>query len=129
MNASTARAFATPRQAARAVRCPHCDEPPAIIFRTRNEIAAELAMRDAFFARRLDRDRSRGELRDLTNVLLGTPADILRCDSCDVLIRDDAPDGEAFRDDRYERAVLDSLHAVHALAFGEKESDYRSLLR
>jgi len=86
-------------------------------------------MRDAFFARRLDRHRSHAELRDLTDVLLGTPADLLRCGPCGILIRDDAPDDEAFRGDRYERAVLDSLHAVHAAAFREKERDYRALLR
>ena len=129
MNASAAIAFAPPRQAAQTVRCPHCDESPSITFRTRDSIAAELAMRDAFFARRLDRRHSRDELRDLTSVLLGTPADVLRCDTCGILIRDDAPDEEAFRNDRYEGAVLESLHAVHAAAFGEKEPDYRSLLR
>jgi SAM-dependent methyltransferase len=126
MNASAAIAFA---QAAQTVRCPSCDGPPTLTLRTRDEIAAELEMRDAFFARRLDRRRSRDELRDLTSVLLGTPADILRCDACGIFVRDDAPDEEAFRNDRYERAVLESLHAVHAVAFREKEPDYRSLLR
>jgi SAM-dependent methyltransferase len=97
-----------------AVGCPHCDGAPATVFRTRDEIAAELAIRDAFFARRHE--------RDLTVVLLGTPADILRCDACGILIRDHAPDENAFRDDRYEPAVLQSLHAVHAAAFREKEA-------
>jgi SAM-dependent methyltransferase len=129
MNASAAIAFAPPPQATQTVRCPRCQELPTITFRTRDEIAAELAMRDAFFARRLDGHRSREELRDLTSVLLGTPADILRCDACGILIRDNAPDDDAFRDDRYEGAVLEALHAVHAVAFREKEPDYRSLLR
>ncbi len=96
-----------------AVCCPHCDDAPATVFRTRDEIAAELAIRDAFFARR--------PVRDLTVVLLGTPADILRCEACGILIRDHAPDESAFRDDRYEPAVLQSLHALHAAAFREKE--------
>ena len=78
-------------------------------------------MRDAFFAR--------PGLRDVTSVLLGTPADILRCDACGILVRDDTPDDEAFREDRYERAVLESLHAIHARAFRGKEADYRGLLR
>jgi SAM-dependent methyltransferase len=129
MHAPAAVAFATPRRAAQTIHCPRCGEPPSITVRTRDEIAAELAMRDAFFARRLDRHRSREELRDLTSVLLGTPADILRCDACDILVRDEAPDEDAFRDDRYERAELESLHAVHAAAFREKEADYRALLR
>jgi SAM-dependent methyltransferase len=125
MNPSTAIAHQTEPLA----RCPQCDDVPATVFRTRAAIAEELAMRDAFFARRLDRRRSRGELRDLTDVLLGTPADILRCGACGILIRDDSPDDEAFRGDRYEDAVLASLHAVHGAAFREKESDYRPLLR
>lgn len=113
MNASAAIAY----QAARFARCPHCDEVPAITFRTRIEIAAELAMRDAFFARRLEGDCS----RDLTVVLLGTPADILQCEACGILVRDDAPDEDAFRDDRYDTAALESLHAIHAAAFREKK--------
>lgn len=128
MSASTSTAYATPRREPRPLRCPRCDERPATIFRTRHEIAVELAMRDAFFARRIDRPRSRNELRDLTNVVLGTPADILRCAACGILIRDEAPDDEVFRNDRYDEAVLESLHAVHAAAFREKEPDYRELL-
>jgi SAM-dependent methyltransferase len=120
MNASAAIAFAPLRTTV----CAHCDESPAVTFRTRDEIAAELATRDAFFASRLERHFS----RDVTNVLLGTPAEILRCDACGILIRDGAPDDEAFREDRYERAVLESLHAVHTVAFREKEADYRGLL-
>jgi SAM-dependent methyltransferase len=125
MTVSAAMAFDAPRT----VICAHCHEPPTIPFRTRDEIAAELAMRDAFFSRRLDRHPSRHELRDLTSMLLGTPADILRCEACGILVRDEAPDEDAFRHDRYERAELESLHAAHAVAFREKEADYRPLLR
>jgi len=94
--------------------------------RTRDEIAGELAVRDAFFATRLIRQ---GRLRDLTNVLLGTAADILQCERCGILVRDHAPDQGAFAEDHYERAELESLHAVHAAAFGEKRDDYGSLLQ
>lgn len=127
MNAAAASAVAWPHQAAQAARCPCCGELPASTFRTRDEIAAELALRDAFFARRLDDQRARGELRDLTSVLLGTSAAVLRC--CGILVRDGAPDEDAFRHDRYEDAVLEALHDVHAAAFHEKEPDYRPLLR
>ncbi len=120
MNASAAIADATPHPRREIARCPHCDEVPPIPFRTREQIAAELALRDAFFAR--------GQ-RDLTNMLLGTPAGILRCGACGILIRDEAPDQGAFREDRYDRTVLEALHAVHHAAFGEKEPEYRPLLR
>ncbi len=122
MSVAAAVAFAE----ARNVRCPECDRTPAHVFRTREEIAAQLATRDVFFARRL---LARTELRDVTDVLLGTPADILRCGACGILVRDGAPDDDAFRDDRYDTRVLESLHEVHAAAFRKKEGDYRALLR
>jgi SAM-dependent methyltransferase len=99
------------------------------MFRPRERIAEELAKGEAFFARRLDRPRSRAELRDLTTGLHDMPADLLRCEACGVLIRDDAPGEDAFRADRYEAGLLRSLHAVHTAAFREKEPDYRTLLR
>ena len=116
MTLAAAFAFAE----ARNVRCPECGHPPAHVFRTRQEIAAQLATRDAFFGRRL---------RDVTDVLLGTPSDILRCDACGILVREDAPDDDAFSNDRYDTSVLESLHEVHAAAFRAKERDYRPLLR
>ena len=79
-------------------------------------------MRDAFFARRLENDC----VRDVTAVLLGTPANILQCETCGILVRDDAPDEDAFRDDRYEAVVLGSLHAVHVAAFREKKAPLRA---
>lgn len=85
-------------------------------------------MRDAFFAQRFAAHFSHAELRDVTNVVLATPADILRCATCGILVRDQAPDADAFREDRYEARVLESLHATHAAAFRAKDVDYRSLL-
>jgi SAM-dependent methyltransferase len=120
MSSTAATALASVGVRPHPERCPQCDEVPSVIFRTREEIARELALRVAFFER---------EQRDLTDMLLGTPADILRCGACGILVRDDAPADDAFRDDHYERAVLESLHAIHADAFREKEVDYRPLLR
>jgi len=95
---------------------------------SRAEIAAELDARDRFFARRLDRRFSRDELRDVTDAALGTPAAILRCMRCGVLIRDAAGGENVFREDHYRKDVLKRLHDTHVRAFGEKESDYRPLL-
>ncbi len=105
-----------------------CDERSGVVFRTRAEIAAELSARDRFFTARLDRHLSQEQLRDLTNVTLGTPAAILRCTRCGTLIRDTTPDEAVFRDDAYDDRVMESLHAMHARAFRAKESDYRPLL-
>ena len=85
-------------------------------------------MRERFFRSRLRGRIARGALRDVTDVFLGEPADILRCDLCGVLIRAEAPGDDSFREDRYSAEVLQSLHEAHAVAFLEKSRDYRSLL-
>ncbi len=118
---------ATPHEIARR-SCPVCERPTGAVFLSAAEIAAELDARDRFFAHRLSRRFSRQQLRDLTNVVLGTPSAILRCMRCGLLIRDAVPGEEVFRDDRYGDDVLEGLHDAHALAFREKEIDYRSLL-
>jgi SAM-dependent methyltransferase len=110
-------------------RCPQCDQVPATLFRTRKEIAGELAMRDAFFAQRQAEKHPPATWRDLTRMLFAEPADILRCEACGILVREAAPEDEAFREDPYELAVLETLHRIHAIAFHEKEPDYRGLLR
>ena len=115
---------ARPRAVATA-SCPVCKRTTNTVLRTRAEIAAELNARDTFFAARLDRGLSR---RDLTDVVLGTPAAILRCPRDGVLMRDAVPGDEIFRDDRYDDSVLEALHETHARAFAAKENDYRSLL-
>jgi len=108
--------------------CPLCLRPARAVFLSRAEVADELSARDPFFTRRLGRRFSQSELRDVTDSVLGTPAAILRCMRCGVLVRDDAPGDEAFRDDSYGDRVLKRLHETHAAAFRAKESDYRSLL-
>ena len=99
-------------------RCPSCGEAPASRFRDARAIEQELAARERFFPRG----------RDLTEVALGEPADILRCDRCGILIRDGAPGDDVFREDRYSTAFLRSLHDAHAAAFRAKRDDYRGLL-
>ena len=127
MTAEALHADATPRVVARQT-CPVCGNPAGAVCLTKDEIAEELRARDRFFAARLARSFSRDALRDLTSAVLGTPAAILRCARCGVLIRDAAPGDEAFRDDRYDDEVLEALHETHARAFAAKECDYRSLL-
>lgn len=111
-----------------AVRCPRCHAIPSTIVRTRDEIAGELATRDAFFARRLQSEHRGERLRDLNDALLARPADVLRCDACGILVRDDAPEKEPFRNDPYDDDELEALHAEHLAAFRDKSSDYRPLL-
>lgn len=104
--------------------CPVCEEAARAVFLSRDEVAAELAARDRFFAARLDPRFA----RDVTDVVLGTPAAILRCMRCGVLVRDDVPGDDAFRDDRYDDRVLELLHDTHLRAFAARERDYRPLL-
>jgi SAM-dependent methyltransferase len=108
--------------------CPSCGRQPNRLFRSREEIAAELATRARFFERRLNRRYSWEELRDLTNVVAGVPSEVHICDSCHILVRSDPPDEQHFADDDYDDAILRSLHAAHVAAFREKRRDYEPLL-
>ena len=105
-----------------------CGQPPESLFRSSRDIEEELAQRDRFFTRRLTGRASRRELRDITDVALGTPADIMRCERCGVLVRHAPPDDGCFRDDRYDGATLEALHAAHVDAFRAKRGDYEHLL-
>ena len=126
MTATAVAVRARPRAVAQQP-CPLCEETAATIFLTAAQIAAELHARDRFFAARLDPRFSREGFRDVTDVVLGTPAPILRCVGCGVLIRDAAPAEDVFREDRYDDDLLEILHATHAQAFEGKERDYRPL--
>lgn len=108
--------------------CPLCGRMPAGLIRAASDVENEILRRERFFRSRLRGRFSPGALRDVTDVFLGAPADILRCKRCGVLVRADAPGDDSFREDRYRPAVLESLHAAHAAAFREKSRDYRTLL-
>jgi SAM-dependent methyltransferase len=99
-------------------RCPLCGGEPRALLLDARAVGAELAARQRFFTRG----------RDLTEVTLGQPADVLRCERCGILIRDGAPGDDIFRDDRYGMAVLRWLHEAHAAAFRAKHRDYGALL-
>ena len=98
------------------MNCPSCGEEPSERFRDARDVADELALRERLLPRG----------RDLTDVALGTPADILRCARCGILIRDS--DDNVFREDRYSTTVLRWLHETHTAAFRAKRGDYRDLL-
>jgi hypothetical protein len=108
--------------------CPLCGGRLSLRFLDREEVAEELEFRDRFFSDRFERPLTQAELRDVTNVLLGIPDDILRCDHCGILVRNGAPDDDAFRDDPYDERILRELHVTHANAFLAKSDDYRPLL-
>jgi len=99
-------------------RCPACGAEPGALLLDARSIGRQL---DA-------RRRTLGRGRDLTEMTLGEPADILLCERCGILIRSEAPGDDAFRDDRYAAAVLRELHAAHAYAFRAKARDYQALL-
>lgn len=107
--------------------CPLCGQRPSL-FRGARDVEDEIAMRERFFRARLRGHFSQSALRDVTDVFLGAPAEILRCPRCGMLIRAEAPGDDSFRDDGYPQTVLESLHAAHAAAFREKSRDYRALL-
>ena len=109
-------------------RCPLCHRAPDTLFLDAGVVADEISLRERFFRSRLRGRIPSDAMRDVTDVFLGGPADILRCERCGVLIRAAAPGDDAFREDRYSVALLQSLHAAHTAAFREKRDEYRPLL-
>src|SRR5436309_2708110 len=99
-------------------RCPSCGRAPGEVLFDARAVEDELALRERLLPRG----------RDMTDVALGAPADILRCARCGILVRAGAADDDVFREDRYSPTVLQALHEFHAGAFRSKRADYRALL-
>ena len=85
-------------------RCQSCCEEPGELLFSARDVEDELAVRERLLQRG----------RDLTDVALGTPAEIRRCARCGIVIRGDVTDDEVFREDRYRTSFLRSLHEAHA---------------
>jgi len=107
-------------------RCPACRGEELPLFLTEAEVAGELEARERFFLERLDRDLPAAQLRDITDVALGTPAPIVRCARCGTLIRES--DEASFREDVYDPRALEAIHQSHVAAFRRKKAQFDGLL-
>lgn len=90
----------------------------------------ERRIRDVFVKQRLARPANPDESKDLTDFFHGEQADILECDACSLLVRDEhePPPAQAYEEDDYNPRVMESQFPNYVDAFRRKESCYRELL-
>jgi SAM-dependent methyltransferase len=107
--------------------CPICGATELELLASAERIAAELALREQFFERRIDGHIEPAEMKDRTDVVRGGGrAEIRICRRDGVLLRiDDAP---PFASDPYAGYVMEKMLRSYIDAFRRKEAHYRPLL-
>ncbi|MDP9360273.1 MAG: class I SAM-dependent methyltransferase [Acidobacteriota bacterium] len=106
--------------------CPSCRRADLSPFLSREAIAAELALRERFFAERIDGYVPPPQRKDRTDIGHGDAAEIVACDGCGILIRlDDCVD---WRSDPYAPYVMEQMLRSNIDAFSRKEVTYRPIL-
>src|SRR6185369_11981689 len=106
--------------------CPLCGMNSLPLFAGRERVAEELAMRERFFAERIDGHVDPAEMKDRTDVVHGVAAAIRSCPRCGILVRDD--DGADFGGDPYAPYVMERILHAHIDAYRRKAHLYKSLL-
>lgn len=108
------------------MRCPSCRGDAHEPFLSRDDVAAEFALRDAFFSARIDGWVPPPERKDRTDVGHAEAAEIRVCRACGILVRiDDCVD---WRGDPYAPYVMEQMLRTSIGAFAAKEATYRPLL-
>jgi 2-polyprenyl-3-methyl-5-hydroxy-6-metoxy-1,4-benzoquinol methylase len=90
----------------------------------------ECKIRERFVRRRLTRPADPDELKDLTDFFHAEKADLLACDRCGLLRRDEhePPPAQEYSEDAYDSAVMDHQYPQYVEAFRKKDIPYRGLL-
>jgi len=106
--------------------CPICGSSSFQEVASCERIARELALRDEFFAARVEGHPGEAEMKDRTDVVHKTAAEIHACRECGLFVRDD--DGRGFAGDVYAPYVMERMLRTYIDAFRRKERLYRPLL-
>src|SRR5437763_12354965 len=103
--------------------CPSCRRNDLVPFLSHEDIAAEISLRERFFASRIDGYIPPPQRKDRTDVGHSEPAEIRACEECGILIRlDDCVD---WRSDPYAPYVMEQILRANIAAFRAKEATYR----
>jgi SAM-dependent methyltransferase len=106
--------------------CPSRHRTELVPFLSRDAVACEIALRERFFASRIDGYVPPPQRKDRTDVGHRDPAEIRACAECGILIRlDDCVD---WRSDPYAPYVMEQMLRSNIAAFRAKEATYRPLL-
>jgi 2-polyprenyl-3-methyl-5-hydroxy-6-metoxy-1,4-benzoquinol methylase len=87
-------------------------------------------MRERFVGGRLTRPAAPGELKDLTDFFHTETADLVACDGCGLLLRNEheRPPAEDYSEEEYDPDVLERQYPEFVNAFRNKEVPFRSML-
>ena len=108
--------------------CPLCHKSDSELLCTADQVEGERALRSDFVRNRFDHSPATFELMDLTEFMHGGPGQLLRCNHCRVVFRDEAQIA-GYEHDSYAPDVISHLYLRYVHSFREKESRYRPLLR
>jgi 2-polyprenyl-3-methyl-5-hydroxy-6-metoxy-1,4-benzoquinol methylase len=90
----------------------------------------ECRIRERFVERRLTRSVEQDELKDLTDFFHAEKADLLACETCGLLVREehDLPPAQDYSEDEYDASVMEHQYPQYLEAFRKKAQPYRDLL-
>jgi len=90
----------------------------------------ECRTRELFVAHRLTRPPQPDESKDLTEFFHTEGADVLACETCGLLARNEhePPPAQEYSEDEYDPAVMEHQYPRYLEAFRKKENPYRNLL-
>jgi len=108
------------------MECPICRSGAFDLLASCERVADELHFRKDFFAARIDGYTEGPHMKDRTDVVHSTPAEIRVCAECGLFVRDD--DGRGFENDRYAPYVMEQMLRSYIDAFRQKERIVRPLL-
>jgi hypothetical protein len=108
--------------------CPVCGCEDFTIDRSPEEIEAESVLRSCFVSQRLGKPPHGSDAMDLTAFTHGTPARILSCRQCGMLVREESVP-VSYQAELWDTDLLNHLYPRMVRSFGTRESRYRQLLR
>ncbi len=113
----------------RIMNCPNCRAEDFRIVVPQNAISEEIDIRERFVLDRIMGNVTKAELKDKTDFVHNTSADILVCRSCQVLARGEEAESykRHYEEDHYDEQVMDHLLKRYIQAFREKKK-YREML-
>jgi SAM-dependent methyltransferase len=108
-------------------RCPSCGNADLEVFASRDRIRREVALREQFFAERIEGHIDRPLEKDQADVARGDTAEILLCRDCDILVRREE-NPPRFETDHYEMFAMERMLRAHISAYRRKRRRYQRLL-
>lgn len=110
--------------------CPVCSGNSFRVLANAQRLRDECQLRANFVARRLTRPADVDELKDLTDFFHAEQADLLACEACGLLVREEQepPPAQEYSEDQYDSSVMEHQYPAYVDAFRKKANPYRGLL-